>query len=100
LPDSRYFDDFFKLIWDENIQHTILLDNADQYVSLSPITKSSIAILFQELAQNFWPSSAYQAEEDAVSIELISEKVFVDFSCRKYALTYQRQTREVRTSTL
>ncbi|XP_063908386.1 receptor-type tyrosine-protein phosphatase delta-like [Zophobas morio] len=71
------FDRFWKLVWNENIEHIVLMDSAH----------------FQQIRKNYWPKFGLSSESKHVSVHCIHEEILTDHEYRTFRLTYQNEIR-------
>ncbi|XP_063908381.1 uncharacterized protein LOC135126334 isoform X3 [Zophobas morio] len=73
------FDTFWKLVWSENIEHIVLLDN----------------LQWQQIRKYYWPKFGLSLDIKNILVHCIHEEIFTDHEYRTFKLTYQDQTRVI-----
>ncbi|XP_063908384.1 uncharacterized protein LOC135126334 isoform X6 [Zophobas morio] len=71
------FDRFWKLAWNENIEHIVLLDD----------------VHWNQTRKNYWPKFGLSLDIKHILVECIHEEIFTDHEYRTFRLTYQDKIR-------
>ncbi|XP_068893249.1 receptor-type tyrosine-protein phosphatase F-like isoform X14 [Tenebrio molitor] len=81
VPEPDKFALFWKLIWQENIKHIILLDNHLEDK--------------QETDENYWHVKDEDLRHHKLSLTFKSCDIFFDYECRKFILTFKKTSRHI-----
>jgi hypothetical protein len=81
IPEPDKFASFWKFVWNENIEHIILLDNRCEDD--------------QATSDNYWNVKDEDLRHHKLSFTFKSCDIFTDYECRKFILSSRKTSRDI-----